>query len=53
MTGHILTALLALLVGYHVGWIHAHLTVSTECERLGAFFVGKQVYECKRKEKNT
>ena len=32
------------------GWASAHGTVSQECEKLGAFYVGKTVYECKAKQ---
>ena len=31
-------------------WDVAHITVTTECERLGAFYVGSKVYECRVKE---
>lgn len=31
-------------------WIVAHFTVATECKKLGAFYVGETVYECKAKE---
>ena len=31
------------------GWAIAHSTVAAECEKLGGFYVGKQVYECQRK----
>ena len=27
-----------------------HRTIATECDKLGAFYVGDKVYECKRKE---
>jgi len=30
-------------------WVAAHSTVATECEKLGAFYVGQKVYECKLK----
>lgn len=42
--------LLALLIGYAIGWRAAHVTVAMECERLGAFYVGKQIYQCSIKE---
>jgi hypothetical protein len=32
------------------GWIMAHDSVSTECKKLGAFYVGSTVYECKEKK---
>ena len=41
----------SLLVGYLYGWADAHHTVATECERLGKFYVGKTVYECKSVKK--
>jgi hypothetical protein len=45
-----LTLLLALAVGWYGGWIAGHTTVATECERLGGFYVGSTVYQCKLKE---
>ncbi|MGV7078462.1 hypothetical protein ACWA5Z_06610 [Testudinibacter sp. P80/BLE/0925] len=32
------------------GWFFAHQTVATECEKLGRFYVGKNVYECTKIE---
>lgn len=32
------------------GWYFAHNTVATECERLGKFYVGKNVYQCSKIE---
>lgn len=46
MMGYILTAVIAALVGYNSGWIRAHRTVLTECERLGSFYVGTTVVKC-------
>ena len=43
-------ALLALVVGVLLGWVAAHTTIAIECDRLGAFYVGKTVYVCQRKE---
>lgn len=37
---------IAWLVAMWLGWMVAHLTVATECERLGAFYVGQSVYQC-------
>ena len=31
-------------------WAMAHSEVVRECEKLGAFYVGDKVFECKRKE---
>lgn len=42
--------ILLMFVIFICGWAVAHNTVSTECERLGAFYVGETVYECKAKQ---
>ncbi|EPO7789616.1 MULTISPECIES: hypothetical protein [Pseudomonadaceae] len=41
-----LAAIGLLWIGWLLGWRHAHITVAAECERLGAFYVGKTVYRC-------
>ena len=33
-----------------VVWIVAHSTIATECRKLGAFYVGETVFECKVRE---
>jgi hypothetical protein len=33
-----------------IGWVLAHDTVATECKKLGVFYVGSTVYECKEKK---
>ncbi len=38
--------LLALYVGYLFGWRHAHVTIATECQRLGGFYWGTTVFKC-------
>lgn len=30
------------------GWIMAHATVATECEKLGGFYVGNSIYTCQK-----
>ena len=40
--------LVAFLIGRFSGRTSAHYTVATECERLGSFYVGKNVYMCSR-----
>lgn len=30
-----------------IGWTTAHYVVSTECQKLGAFYVGQKTFECK------
>jgi hypothetical protein len=37
---------LALWAAYQIGWVHAHSTVASECDRLGSFYVGKVTYKC-------
>ena len=41
------TAVLLALIG--MVWAMAHTTVAHECDKLGAFYIGDQVFECKRK----
>lgn len=41
--------MVVLIFGFVMGWIFAHGTVATECERLGSFYVSSTVYECKVK----
>lgn len=36
--------------GRFVGWDFTHTTVATECKRLGKFYVGKEVFECRKIE---
>jgi hypothetical protein len=39
-----------LCIGFVVGaWSDAHEAVATECKKLGSFYVGSKVYECKEK----
>lgn len=33
-------------------WSIAHSNVAHECDKLGAFYVGDQVFECKRKKEH-
>lgn len=46
MRADLMLWIVVLLIGWLCGWIHAHRTVATECERLGKFYVGKNTYEC-------
>ncbi|HBO3027804.1 TPA: hypothetical protein L4Q98_005837 [Pseudomonas aeruginosa] len=39
--------LVFMAIGWLGGWIHAHYTVAEECRKLGKFYVGKTVFECK------
>lgn len=38
----------ALLLIFTLGWVAAHGEVVTECERLGAFYVGDKTFKCER-----
>ncbi len=42
-----LQAVFLIAVGWLAGWTHAHYTVANECRRLGKFYVGDTVFECK------
>lgn len=37
---------IGLLIGLFMGWVWAHMTVATECRRLGSFYVGKTTFHC-------
>ena len=39
------------IFGVFIGDGNAHSTVARECERLGSFYVGDKVFECKLKGK--
>lgn len=38
----------SLLVGYGIGYVGAHADVRDECERLGKFYVGANVFNCEK-----
>lgn len=38
---------LAIILAFIIGWEAAHRTVATECKKLGKFYVGKEVFECR------
>lgn len=42
----LLIEVLIVYLAYKAGWVNAHRTVATECERLGSFFVGDKTYYC-------
>lgn len=41
---------LSFVLTFLMGWIIAHSAISRECTKLGAFYVGNTVYECKVKQ---
>lgn len=42
---------ICLLVGYILGYHHAHGVVATECRKLGKFYVGDSVFVCVEEQK--
>jgi hypothetical protein len=34
---------------YNLGWVMSASTIGAECEKLGSFYVGDKVFECKLK----
>lgn len=39
-----------IVFSYQLGFWLAHIEVSRECKRLGAFYVNENVYQCSPKE---
>lgn len=35
-----------MLIGFVLGWVFAHSTVSSECQKVGSFYVGNNVFDC-------
>lgn len=46
---NILGAILLVLIGGIFGWLFAHSTIATECDKLKSFYVGDKVYRCEVK----
>ena len=46
----IMAWIICILIGWFFGWIHAHSTVASECEKLGSFYVGSKVFHCAKIE---
>jgi hypothetical protein len=44
----IVYSVIAIIVG--ISWAFSASTIASECQKLGAFYVGSTVYECKIKE---
>ena len=40
-----------LVVGCLCGWLYAHHVVSSECDKIGGFYVGDKIYHCTKVEK--
>jgi hypothetical protein len=45
-----LVSAFVIAIAYQNGYTNAHSTVATECERLGAFYVGDKTYKCELKK---
>lgn len=43
--------LVAIIIGFLMGWRFAHITIADECEKLNKFYIGKTVYNCNKEEK--
>ena len=43
------TATVSMLLGLVFGWIVAHSIISTECDKLGGFYVDDKIYYCTEK----
>lgn len=43
-----LLTVVVLVAIFAIGWVTAHSEVVTECERLGAFYVGDKTFKCER-----
>lgn len=48
MDGFLATA--TLVAVFCLGWVIGNDVVANECEKLGGFYVGDTVYECKMKD---
>lgn len=46
-----LLLVIVIIIYYYLGWLFAHGTVAHECRKLGVFYVGNSVFECKEKQK--
>ncbi len=44
----IVYSVIAIIAG--ISWAFSASTIASECQKLGAFYVGSTVYECKIKE---
>ena len=49
MEGFVVTAVLAAVFGF--GWVMGSNKIANECQKIGSFYVGNTVYECKVKGK--
>lgn len=44
------SVVLMAVILFFMGWVFAHSTIATECQRLNAFYVGSTVYTCSASE---
>lgn len=42
----LIIAIISFGLGELFGWVYAHRTVALECKKLGAFYVGDEVFYC-------
>jgi hypothetical protein len=43
---NILSAILVFILGIVFGWIFAHSSVASECQKLNSFYVSDKVFNC-------
>ena len=43
---NMLMAIIVFFVGTVFGWIFAHSSVATECEKLHSFYLGDRTFQC-------
>ena len=36
------------VLGVLIGWTWTHYTIASECKKLGKFYVGDEVFECRK-----
>ena len=50
MMDNMLAAIVVFLMGSVFGWIFAHSTIATECEKLNSFYVSNRTFQCEVKK---
>ena len=45
-----MAVVIAFFAAIFIGWVSAHNIVAHECNKLGSFYVGNVVYECRPKQ---
>jgi hypothetical protein len=45
-----LSAILVCILGIVFGWIFAHSSIASECQKLNSFYVGDTVFNCEARK---